>query len=134
MIHPDPLEVFYKVKYIQALMTLEKCSKMAKIFYQNFDQNYQIPLKHLVKVFNALRNYLVESIGYDNDAHYNALSSPKHKVLSRPISAPKTLFESKFLCMHRHYFFHQQMFQNRLTASLPLSEVLTNSLPIFLKI
>ena len=27
-------------------------------------------LKHLMKVFNALKNYLVESIGYDNDAQH----------------------------------------------------------------
>ena len=29
-----------------------------------------MPLKHSMKVFNALKNYLVESIGYDNDAQH----------------------------------------------------------------
>lgn len=32
-------------------------------------------LKHLMKVFNALRNYLVESIGCDNDAQHCSYAS-----------------------------------------------------------
>ena len=73
MIHPDPLEVFYQVWYIQSLMTLEKCSKIAKFLPNFFYQNCQMLLKHLMKVFNALGYYLVESIGCDNDTQYNAL-------------------------------------------------------------
>ena len=54
-------------------MTLEKYSKIAKFLLNFFFQNYQMLLKHLVKVFNALGNYLVESIGCDNDTQYNEL-------------------------------------------------------------
>ena len=54
-------------------MTLEKCSKIAKFLPNFFYQNCQMLLKHLMKVFNALGYYLVESIGCDNDTQYNAL-------------------------------------------------------------
>jgi len=48
---------------MQSLMTLEKCSKIAKILQNFFIKITKMLLKHLMKVFNALRNYLVESIG-----------------------------------------------------------------------
>ena len=39
-------------------------------------------LKHLMKVFNALRNYLVESIGYDNDAQHCSEIASTYACLS----------------------------------------------------
>ena len=54
-------------------------------------------LKHLMKVFNALRNYLVESIGYDNDAQH--CSAPAYACLSQFQLIGRYFNPNSFVCI-----------------------------------
>ena len=104
-------------------------------------------LKHLVKVssiFNALKGYPVLSIVYENYAPKKPYASKMFSVVDALMAEncffliffDRIFFErfyfwnrSKFLCMHQHYFFRQQMFRNQLRAFLLPIEVPESSFP-----